>query len=892
MRWLLPFFLFLCQVTFAQESKIVAEFSNTPIQEVIRTLEIQSGYTFSYESSLLNKLSPVTLNSGEKSLKIILDLIFNNRNIDYKIKGKHIILKKKKKPLIISGTIIDAYSREPLINATIYDTNQQTGTVTNIYGIYSLSLPDPQVSLTISFVGYKSRHSTFTQTSDTTISVALEPILNLEEVIIKGQFLSQWIKNIQPGQISFPVKTVKKLPSFLSESDLLKIIQLMPGVKSGTEGMTGLFVRGGNADENLFLMDGIPIYNPSHMLGFFSAFNSDAVKNVEFFKGSFPARYGGRLSSIVDVRLKEGDMENYHGNISIGLISSKFNLEGPIIRNKTAFNISARRTYADLIAAPLIRRLTREENRYTSERTGAGYYFADVNLKITHKFSERNSLSWNTYWGNDKLKYKHRSKKYSNLYDPETGILTPDYSRWTSERQRARWNWGNLVSSMEWNYNINNRLNSNMTLAYNRYLSRIRLKFRYETKEEESDTYNRNKLSFNSGIHDWIVKNDFIFTLNSWHKLRFGIHYTFHSFIPETSRKILQNNEEDDEPFFREHSIENKIRGHEISIYAEDEIAIGSRLRLHPGIHLSLFRVENRTYTSLQPRFSIQYSLNKRFSLKASYTEMNQYVHLLNAGGLNMPTDLWVPVTRHIRPMLSRQVTGGIYSHLNTNWDFSLEGYYKIMKYQIEYIDGAGILPDYRNWDEKVTMGKGNAYGLETLLQRIKGKTTGWISYTLSWANRRFPDKRINYGEWFPAKYDNRHSVNIALMHKFSKRFDVSTVWLFNSGIRTTLSLERYNSSPVIPGGMPPHTQEIEHYEYRNNYRMDNYHRLDISFNFHKQKKRGVRTWSINFYNTYCRNNPFFLSVEADKQYEQKKTLIRQSSIFPILPSFSYTFTF
>lgn len=889
MKYILVLALFIFQRVYAQEPEINIKFSNTPIQEVLRVLEEQSSFTFSFESSLLNSFPPITLNLLHSTLEIALEQIFRKSNIEYKIKSSHIILKKRRKPVIISGTVIDAKSKEPLMNATIYDWDQQIGTVTNAHGIYSLSLPDSKLNLTISYVGYKPWQYKLVQNSDTTISVALEPMLNLDEVIVRRPSLSQWIKNIQPGQISFPIKTVNKLPGLFSESDLLKTIQLMPGVKTGTEGMAGLFVRGGNVDENLYLMDGIPIYNPSHLLGFFSTFNSDAVKNVEFYKSSFPARFGGRLSSIVDVRLKDGDMENYHGNISIGLIASKFNLEGPLSRNKTAFNLSARRTYADLIASPLIRKLSKIEDKFTSERLKAGYYFADINAKITHKFSVRSRLSLNLYWGNDKLRYKYKSRNYNYHY---TENIEPDYDFWTKEQQKARWNWGNLITSLEWNYNINNRLNSNTTVAYNRYMSSIRLRFFYEEKKDTDHSYSLNKLAFDSGIRDWIVKNDFIFTANPWNKIRFGVNYTFHTFIPETSRKTIRSQEDIPFPNTGKSSIENKIRGHELSVYAEDEIALGKRIRLQPGIHLSMFQVENKTYLSLQPRFSIQYSLAEDLSFKASYTKMNQYVHLLTSGGLNMPTDLWVPVTRRIRPMLSHQAAGGLYYHLKQNWEFSLEAYYKIMKNQIEYVDGAGILPDYRTWDEKVAMGKGKGYGLEVQLQKIKGKTSGWINYTLSWANRCFSDKRINYGKWFPAKYDNRHNVNIALMHKFSKRFDISTVWVFNSGNRITLSLERYNSSPVIPGEEAPHHQEIEHYEYRNNYRMDNYHRLDIGFNFHKQKRRGTRTWSVNFYNTYCRKNPFSLYTDENTINGKRQAVIWKSTIFPILPSFSYTFTF
>lgn len=874
-------FLFSTNLLTAQEAKITARFQNTPVEEVIGQLEQQSDYHFSYESTLLFGFPPVTQDFHAAPLKEVLTKIFGANHIACKFTGQYIILKKIRRIPVISGTVIDARSKETLINATLYDPAQQIGTVTNTHGRYSLSFPNNEINLIVSYVGYKTWSSHFRLSKDTTIVIALEPKLTLEEVVVKGNAFSQWIKNTQPGQTSFPIRTVNKLPSLFNESDLLKTIQLLPGVKTGTEGMSGLFVRGGNMDENLYLMDGIPIYNPTHLMGFFSTFNSDAVKNVEFYRGSFPARFGGRLSSIVDVRLKDGNMQEYHGNISLGLIASKFNLEGPIVRNKTAFNVSGRRTYADLIASPLIRKYMSDD----TEKIKAGYYFADLNAKITHKFSDRSRLSVYGYWGNDKLHYKDKLNELNNYYESFeiTGV----------EKQSTRWNWGNIIAATEWNYNISNRLNMNVATAYNQYLSFIRTEYKQEDYWDISPSFSSANRNFDSGIRDIIVKSDFTYSLNHWNKIRFGNNYTFHNFIPETSKTTIQNSQVDEVPFFGYEKNKSKIQAHEFSLYAEDEITLGSRFLLNTGIHLSLFHVEGKTYFSAQPRVSLQYTPAEHLSLKASYTEMNQYTHLLSMSGLNMPSDLWVPVTRRIRPMYSRQVAAGIYYLLKGQWDFSLEGYYKTMNHQIDYREGASMMPNYKNWDEKVALGKGNAYGMEVQLQKAKGKTTGWFNYTLAWANRRFPGKEINNGEQYPAKYDNRHGVNIAIMHKFSNRFDISAVWVYNSGSRITLSLERYNSTPTLPGGDDLiHSQEYEHYDHRNNYRMDAYHRMDIGFNFHKQKRRGMRTWSVNFYNAYCRMNPFNIYTDEERQGGKRRATLSKTALFPILPSFSYTFTF
>ena len=886
MRLTLLFLLLFSVAVRAQQTGINAEFENTPIEKVLDTLEQQSGYTFSYESTLLYGFPPVTLNAHGLSLQEVLNRLFEKTTILYKFSGRFIVLKKYKRMPVVSGTVIDARSKETLINATVYDLVQQIGTTTNAHGGYSLSFPVQNVSLTVSFVGYKPWHASFQLTRDTVVQVALEPQEALQEVVIKGHALEQWIKNEQPGQTSFPIRTVKALPNLLSESDLLKTIQLLPGVKTGTEGMAGLFVRGGNMDENLYLMDGVPIYNPSHLLGFFSTFNSDAVKNVEFYRGSFPARFGGRLSSVVDVRLKDGDMEEYHGNVSIGLISSKFNVEGPLVRNRTSFNISGRRTYTDLIASPLIKKFASDD----FQKIKAGYYFADVNAKVTHKFSAHNQLSVYVYWGNDKLRYKQDDKNYEYGWDHEDFGKGDMFSR---SYQNVRWRWGNFVTAAEWSYDLTSRMNMNTSVAYNRYMSQIRTML--ENEEFQQEEYSFDKRLFDSGIRDWSVKSDFTFSANPWNKFRFGMNYTFHTFIPETSRTVLKSNDIEGNKTVNLEDIDSKIRGNELSVYAEDELSLGNRVKVNPGVHFSIFHVQGKTYYSVQPRVSAQYTPVDNLSIKASYTEMNQYIHLLSSGSFNLPTDLWVPVTREIRPMLSRQVAGGIYYHFKRSWDFSLEGYYKTMERQIDYVEGASLMPDYRHWDEKVAMGRGLAYGMETQLQKSKGKTTGWINYTLAWAKRRFPNGEVNYGEWYPAKYDNRHGVNVVVMHKFSKRFDISAVWVFNSGSRMTLALERYWSTPVLPGGGHIiHDQEIEHYDYRNNYRMENYHRLDLGFNFHKKKRRGMRTWSVNFYNTYCRLNPFYVYTdEYDLDGSGKmKPIISKATLFPIIPSFSYTFTF
>lgn len=890
--------LFVGSRMMAQEKERLYDFSfsQTPVEEVMAEIERQSGYKFSYESSLLKGFPMITLRVKSFSLVNVLEQVFTANGLNYKIVKNYVVLKKRKPFFVISGTVRDSASRETLIQASVYDGARGLGTMTNNYGFYSLALPGGKVQLTISFVGYKPYCATFMLSRDTVISVALAQDNRLEEVQVTSGLQLGGIRKVQPGQVRFPVKTVNVLPSLLSESDLLKTLQLMPGVKTGSEGLAGLYVRGGNMDENLYLMDGVPLYNPSHLLGFFSTFNSDAVKNVDFYKSSFPARYGGRLSSVVDVRVKEGNMEAYHGSVSIGLIASKMQLEGPIRKGKTSFNISARRTYLDLIASPLIKSLTRSSSRDQVSYETGGYYFADVNAKVTHKFSDRNQLSLNCYWGHDKVRYGTHDRDYYGMYSKDY------YEGWTDEKTYRsddtwRWGWGNFIVALEWGARLNSRLYSNTSVSYSRYLSRIRVSMYESSLGGTSDNLEKKILNdsysnFNSGMYDWIVKSDFEYNLNERHKVRFGGSYTYHTFVPEMSRIKIATEQFDIPSGLWQSRTESRVYGHEAALYAEDDIRLTERLRAQPGVRLALFRVEEKNYFSLEPRVALRYQATERLSGSVSYAGMSQYVHLLAFGGVSMPSDLWVPVSREIKPMLSKQVSGEVHYVFGGGWDFSAEGYYKTMKNQIDYLDGASILPEYKNWKEHVAMGKGKAYGLEVQVQKSAGKTTGWINYTLSWANRQFPGGEINYGKKYPAKYDSRHGVNIALMHQFSRNLDISAAWVFHTGARATVALEKYSGAEIE--GVEEVQPVIEHVEYRNNFRMEAYHRLDLGLNFHRYRKRGVSTWSIGLYNAYSRLNPFFVYSDTERVTgtDREKPVIRKASIFPIIPSFSYTFRF
>jgi hypothetical protein len=770
----------------------------------------------------------------------------------------------------ISGYVADATNGERLINATVYDQRKMQGTISNSFGFYSLTLPKGNYSIACSFVGYKTRLLEINLQKDTVVAFNLGLNAELEEVTIVGQKVDSKLRSTQMSQVDIQMEKVQSLPAFLGEADVIKTIQLLPGVQSGTEGTSGLYVRGGGPDQNLILLDDVPVYNAEHLFGFFSVFNPDAIKSVSFYKGGFPARFGGRLSSVLDIRMKDGNDQELRGNFSIGLIASKLNLEGPLIKGKTTFNFSARRTYYDLLARPFIK-------SGSSSNEVAGYFFQDLNLKVTHKFSERSRIYLSAYSGEDKAYYRSDSK------------YTQNDERW-QDKDDFSLGWGNITTALRWNYLFSNKLFANTTLTYSRYLFDVK-----ENSSSKNLTTNINDsesgLAYKSGIEDFGLKMDFDYFPSPNHRVKFGGNIVDHTFRPGI---MAYKDDYSGNPSKIDTTIGNpNIHTQEMYIYAEDNIDLSSRFSVNAGLHASGFMVENKFYTSLQPRLSARYMATDRLSFKAAYSKMSQYIHLLSSSTISLPTDLWLPTTKKIKPQNSHQFAlGGVYQ-INQAIDFSVEGFYKKMTNILEYKEGASFVGATTGWEEKVEMGKGWSYGAEFLLEKKIGKTTGWIGYTWSKAERQFDN--LNWGQKFYARYDRRHDFSFVMTHRFSERFDIGLTWVYGTGNAVTLPTQ------VVSSAYIPYTQYYigsgyEYYGQRNNYRMPAYHRMDVGFNFHKQKKHGIRTWNIGFYNVYSRQNPFFLyfdsTTEEEYQATGKSRALKQLSLFPIIPSISYSYKF
>ena len=863
------------------ETKLSFSIRNATLEEFVKRIENSTGFSFIYgEEVKINHR--ITLDVKQKTIPEILDLAFANEPVKYQITGRHILLQKKKqKPVsrkfTISGYVTDGTSSETLIGANILESRQQQGTTTNPYGFYSITLPAGETELSFSYLGYTTRQYKLELSKDTLINVLMQDNNQLEEVVIVSDKAEAGITATQMGAQEIPIAQIKNTPSILGEADVMKTIQLMPGVQAGVEGSAGLYVRGGGPDQNLILLDGVPVYNVDHLFGFFSVFTPEAVKKVTLFKSSFPARFGGRLSSVVDVRSNDGDMKKYHGTLSVGLLSSKIQLEGPIIRDKTSFNISARRSYIDLIAKP-----------FMPKDDKISYYFYDINAKINHKFSDRSRLFLNFYNGKDSYYFKTTDSS-SSMYKDKMSL-----------------NWGNTIATARWNYIFNQKLFSNTTVAYNKYRMDANSTVYTKTNLIESISESNYHSNYHSGICDWSYLIDFDYNPTPAHHIKFGAGYLHHDFRPEVATSKIQEKEDGitkQDTLYN--SISNStIQAHEVSAYIEDNFDIGSRLRMNVGLHLSMFRVQKRNYFSAQPRVSARYQLTRHTALKASYTKMSQYIHLLSSTPISMPTDLWVPVTSKIKPMQAHQYSLGSYYTGLTGWEFSVEGYYKQMRNVLEYKEGVSFLGSSSGWENKVEMGKGRSMGIEFMAQKTTGKTTGWIAYTLAKSDRKFAVGGINNGERFPYKYDRRHNLSLVVNHKFSNRIDIGASWIFSTGGTATIAEEV--TAIIRPG--EDAIQQKDYIEKRNNYRLPASHRLNIGVNFNKKTKHGVRTWNISLYNAYNAMNPtmiysnnsggyasYIKNQEDGKvylQYIPAKRKITKLTLLPCVPSVTYTYKF
>ena len=762
------------------------------------------------------------------------------------------------------GHVEDSATGEKLPGASIMIVDRRTGTATNNYGFYTITVPAGRVRVVVSNIGYKPVEKEMSLTGDLQMNVQLVSNVNLDEVVVTAQRSPAIQTQTQMSRVSVPVEMIKSMPRFLGETDVLKTLQLLPGVSQGSEGTSGILVRGGGPEQNLILLDGTLIYNPSHFLGIFSTFNGDAIKNVELYKGGFPARFGGRLSSVVDLVMKDGNMKEIHGEGSIGLLASNLTLEGPIKKDKTSFLVSGRRTYLDLIGGPIAKSSSDGElDDFTA-------YFYDLNAKLHHIISDKDRLFASFFSGQDvfkvKSKYEHNKYTQSN----QSNII-----------------WGNIIGTMRWNHVFNSRLFANTLLNYTRYKFLSDFAF----QERDSSYNNMFMAKYSSSIEDVGLRIDFDYRPLPEHSIKTGVSGILHQFRPGAlTLKAGDVNTPDINQSFN-NQVQNSP---ELGVYAEDDWLVSNKFKVNMGVHASAFRSQNNWYGSVQPRVGMRYLLPGDVALKASYAQMAQYIHFLTNNSSTLPTDLWVPSTDKIKPMRSEQFALGFARNIMQNKvEASVEGYYKKMKGVIEYFDGASYInSNVASWDTKVEAGNATAWGAEFLLQKKTGRTTGWIGYTLSWSDRQFPT--INFGRKFFYKYDRRHDIEMVVTHKLSKHWEVSGSWQYQTGSPFTLPMAQYESTNGNAyGGFNFDFNHINYIKGRNEFRLLDYHRLDAGVTWKKQKKRYEKAWNLSLYNAYNKKNPFYYYIGQDEKSDVAgKRVLKGITLLPVIPSISYHIKF
>jgi hypothetical protein len=763
----------------------------------------------------------------------------------------------------VSGTVTDATSSEQMIGAAVIDPASGAGVVTNTYGFYSLTLPVGQVTLRFSYVGYGRRDTTINLNRDMRLDLGLYPGRELQTVEISAEKAEKIEERVQMSQITVPIEHIKRIPALMGEVDVLKVLQLLPGVQAGGEGQNGLYVRGGSPDQNLILLDGVPVYNVSHLLGFFSVFNADALKNVTLTKGGFPARYGGRLSSVIDISMKEGNMQKWQGVASAGVVASRLTLEGPIVKDKVSMIVSGRRTYVDILASPLIAASSRQEGIQANLRL----YFYDLNSKINWRINDKHRVYLSGYFGDDVFRLQSREEFANEIFQTNNGTQ-----------------WGNATLAARWNWLLSPKTFSNVTLTRSRYSFDFLTEL-IEGQKNQLDTFSA---VYKSGIVDHGVRWDIDHVLSPKHYIRTGVGMTRHVYNPGA----LQLRIPFDEVSFDTLLGNAKTQGFEGFAYVEDDINFGF-LRANIGVHATGFWVDSVFYPSVQPRIGINVPISRGWAAKASFATMAQFINLLTNESLGLPTDLWVPSTARIKPQQAWQVAAGVAHTIGEDYELSIEGFYKDMRNVISYKEGATFIVLDNDWQSRVTQGRGWVYGAELFLQKKSGKTTGWIGYTWARNWRQFED--INGGLKFPFKYDRRHDFKFVIMHELSKDIVLSGTWVYGTGNAITLPQYRYQL-PEVGSMMSSYTylSDISIPGQRNANRMAPYHRADLSIEFNKQRKHYARKWILGAYNAYSRANPYFVYTR-NRQVpgsDEERLEFRQVALFPIIPSIALEIKF
>lgn len=850
------------------------------METVFKELVRSAGKNYVYKSDLLKGLT-VSISAKDEPLNSVLRRMFEGTDIAFTISGNNVILRRVALPsvrkIVVGGHVTEAFTSEPLVGALVALEGTNVGVFTNSSGVYSIHIPQGEQTLRISYPGFLSKAVRVNASRQSYVNVALSQDsaggTSLKEVVVTADINhSIAMRSSDVGRLSLNVSDIRNTPVIFGESDVIKTLQMQPGVSQGIEGMAGLYVHGGTPDENLILLDGVPLYEPTHFGGLFSTFNVDIVKNVDFYKSSFPASYGGRLSSVLDVHTKDGRTGGHHGSLRFGLTSGAFNIDGPIGR-ATTYSFAIRRSWYDVLTIPglAIYNHFREDKE---NKTVAGYAFMDINAKVTHRFSKGGRLYGLFYYGDD---YLRGGEKREDLWsvDDETSQTSSDISRL---------HWGNILGSAGFTQPFSSSLFGDFSLSVSHFMSSVK-------RDSETNDYlrpsgellyqNRRNMETANSITDLIGKAAFTWNISSAQRLDFGLQYTHHWFKPQDEATSVFNGQDTFASDFTYYD----LTAHEAALYVSDDWDISGPVRLDMGLRGGLYSCEGPSHFTLDPRVGVRWAINDFWTLKASYASMTQYVRQLRESVLALPTDRWIPVTGDLKPQRSYNLSMGVYWAFGDGYTFSAEGYWRWLRNLADYPDYYYLAPVDTPWYDLPCQGQGRSRGLDFALTKSFGKLSGHMAYSLMWSDRRFDLK--NKGEWFPDRFDNRHKINISVSWKVNDRWTLNALWTGMSGNRYTLQTQNYEPlpDPDMPfidtewSGKPDLVINI------NGRRLPFYHRLDLSAIL--RTRHGE--WTFSLFNAYCNMNPVAV---RKRSWINSRTEFQYFRLLPAIPGVSYTWFF
>lgn len=836
-------------------------------------LSRQTGINIVFSDRFFSRCQPLSIQVRQETFAAVLDKITACTKVSYKVLDNQIVFYRRTQKYTLSGYVQDAETGERLIGAGVRVLSEKNlGAVSNEFGFFSLSLDEGEHTIVVNYIGYRLEEINLSLTSDRILKVPLQPNNALPEVVVSAlpRLQGEPLRSHESRQ-NLPLSALQSLPMPGGEADLLRLTALQTGVQTGVDGLGGLHIRGGNADQNLVLLDDVPVYNPSHALGLFSIFNPATVSNAKLWKGDFPARYGGRVSSVLDVRTRDGNFRDYQAHVSIGLVASSLALEGPIVKDKSSFLFGVRGTYFE----PWVKFFSKRSNLLTFSGDKLGYRFFDTNLKLNYVFSERNRLYFSYYQGGDQFE-----NQFNQRYVSTEGVLTDRYTLGSS--------WGNAIAALRWNHLLRKNLFTNTTLRFSRFIYQSQLTFNSSIlypngKQNQISNYGQ---LYQTLISDWSGKTDFSYFASDRLTMRWGVSYTLHNFQPgalavnflqpgqspltiDSLAEVLLNNE--------------RLGADESEAYLDVEWKPFPTFLVAGGVNASVFQIRQINYPNLLPRLRLRRDGRRGWSQWVSYAQMAQNLHQIGSFNISLPFELWVPSTAKVEPEKVWQAAIGVGWQRN-GWNWQIENYYKRLDRVLTFLSSndalfVGGAEDASGWEDRITAGTGYSRGTEILVEKTSGPTSGSIAYTYSQSVRQFPD--LNAGRPFPFRFDRRHDLKIALKQRVCSWLDADATWVFATGNPITLAGVKYTHHS------PNSDVEREVYVYTqvNGYRLPNYHRLDLAFNAHFAGRRARHSIQLGVFNVYNRANPFFLFVDAGSGVQGKAI---QYTLLPLLPSFRY----